>query len=333
MGGRTRRYEQGHQGRYRNRERISRPLGAYYPLVRVRVMFASRALDDDLAEIRAEYASDSPVLDVEMDFQTLPPAVAEDLGLFVDALSPASYPDEWIPSDAPELLRRYAGPEFTVGLPGDGTVVRTTQTSPDTILVKRRAEGTPKEFLAFLIADRLVQVGLAPAPSAIASDDVSGDRIPETFLPFFGSLYVDLDEAIRTPEGVDDRSGNGSDGSATGFGPADVFQVANALFDAWVGLHTRDVFASWKGNYPRLFDAWLDAGDRLEGRLGDLPGEVARGETDFASATEYACSAIRHGLDLPAPFAALDTMAYRERGAPYAVTWAEKTFASMVEVS
>ncbi|MFC6771728.1 hypothetical protein ACFQDD_09405, partial [Halorubrum pallidum] len=58
--------------------------------------------------------------------------------------------------------------------------------------------------------------------------------------------------------------------------------------------------------------------------------EVARGETDFASATEYACSAVRHGLDLPAPFAALDTGAYRDRGALYAVKWAEKTFESMV---
>ncbi|WP_418280075.1 DUF7089 family protein [Halorubrum sp. DTA98] len=301
-------------------------------------MFSSRALDDDLAAIRAEYASDSPVLDVESDFETLPPAVAEDLGLFVDGLGPASYPDGWLPADAPELLRRYAGPDFTVGLPGDGTVVRTTQTTPDTILVKRRAEGTPEQFLAFLIADRLVRIGIEPSSGAISADGVPPDRIPESFLPFFGPLYVDLDEAIRRPASADDASRSdgepraGPDSPVTGLGPADVFQVANALFDAWVGLHTRDVFASWEREYPRLFDAWLDAGDRLSGRLEDLPGAVARGETEFASATEYACSAVRHGLDLPAPFAALDTQAYRERGAPYAVKWAEKTFTSMVDV-
>ncbi len=291
-------------------------------------MFSTRPLTDDLEAIRETHAPGSPVLDVESDFETLPPAVAEDIGLFVGGLSPASYPSEWLPHDVPELLRRYAGSEFTIGLPGDGTVVRTTQTAPDTVLVKRRAEGTPDDFLAFLIAERLVQVGIEPAPAALTAADVPVDRLPESFLPFFGPLYADLDAAIRRPEETaeDDRS------TSTGFGPTDVFQVAAALFDAWVGLHTRDVFASWEGTRPRLFDAWMDAGDRLSGRLGDLSGAVARGETEFASATEFACSAIRHGLELPAPFAALDTAAYRMRGAPYAVTWAEKTFESMADL-
>ncbi|ELZ41305.1 hypothetical protein C463_13709 [Halorubrum californiense DSM 19288] len=288
-------------------------------------MFSPRSLDDDIAAVRDRYAPDSPVLDVDSDFETLPPAAAEDLGLFVDALDPASSPAEWLPEAVPDLLRKHAGPAFTVGLPGDGTVVRTTQTDPPAVLVKRRAEGTPDEFLAFLVAERLVQIGCEPAPGAVGgADTADSPAIPESFLPFFGERYRDLDAAIRRP---DPETG----ASTTGFGPTDVFQVANALFDAWVGLHTRDAFASWEGEYPRLFDAWADAGERLSGRLGGLSGEVARGDTEFPAATEYACSAVKHDLDLPAPYGALDTTAYRERGSAYAVAWAEKTFAALVD--
>ena len=286
-------------------------------------MFSARSLAADLDAVRETHAPGSPVIDVDSDFETIPPAAAEDLGLFVDGLAPASFPLDWLPEDVPELLRRYAGPTFTVGLPGDGTVVRTTQTDPPTVLVKKRAEGTPDGFLALLIADRLVQIGVTPVDGSLPDDTPQG-RLPESFLPFFGERYRDLDAAVRRP---DPDTG----ASTTGHGSSDVFQVAAALFDAWAGLYTRDVFASWEGRHSRLFDAWVDAGDRLEGRLGDLSREVARGETDFASATEYACSAVRHGLDLPAPFAALDTAAYRDRGAPYAVKWAEKTFESMVD--
>ncbi|WP_128905016.1 DUF7089 family protein [Halorubrum amylolyticum] len=288
-------------------------------------MFSTRPLDDDLDAVREAHAPGSSVLDVDADFETLPPAAAEDLGLFADGLSPASFPVEWLPDEVPDLLRKYAGPTFTVGLPGDGTVVRTTQTDPQSVLVKHRAEGTPDDFLAFLIADRLVQIGVEP-PSGSLPEEVPDSTLPESFLPFFGERYRDLDAAIRQP---DPDTG----ASTTGLGPSDAFQIATALFDAWVGLYTRDTFASWEGTHPRLFDAWVDAGDSLEGRLGGLAGEVARGETEFASATEYACSAVRHGLDLPAPFAALDTAAYRDRGAPYAVAWAEKTVASMVDAA
>ena len=304
-------------------------------------MFSPRTLDDDLAAVRDRHAPGSPVIDVDGEFETLPPAAAEDLGLFVDRLDPFSAPEDWLPSEAPETLRRYASPSFTVGLPGAGTAVRTTQTDPQAVLLKRRAEGTPEDFLAFLIADRLVQVGIEPAAGAVASSDEPGGRLPETFLPFFGPRYRDLDEAIRTlPPTTDGPSSDGApprdgatarDSTVPRFDATDVFQVATALYDAWVGLYTRDAFASWADEHPRLYDAWIDAGERLEGRLGDLAGEVARGETDFPSATEYACSAVRHGLDLPAPFAALDTAAYRERGAPYAVKWTEKTFASLRE--
>ena len=288
-------------------------------------MFTTRPLDDDIDAVREAHAPGSPVLDVDADFETLPPAAAEDLGLFVDGLSPASFPVEWLPDEVPALLSTYAGPTFTVGLPGDGTAVRTAQTDPQSVLVKRRAEGTPDDFLGFLIADRLVQIGVEPAPGSLP-EAVSDARLPDSFLPFFGERYRDLDAAIRRP---DPDTG----ASTTGMGPSDVFQIATALFDAWVGLYTRDAFASWEGTHPRLFDTWLDAGDRLEGRLDDLAGEVARGETEFAGATEYACSAVRHGLDLPAPFAALDTAAYRDRGASYAVKWAEKTVASMVDAA
>ena len=297
------------------------------------MMFSRRDLDTDLQRVRDRHAPGSPVIDVASDFETIPPAAAEDLGLFVDGLEPISAPPEWLPTDVPDRLRAYAGSAFTVGLPGGGTVIRTTQTDPPAVLVKRRAEGTPDDFLAFLIADRLVQIGIEPtpasipssAPSSTGSDGVPDAGIPETFLPFFGPQYPALDAAVRQP---DPETGE----TRTGFGPNDVYQVGAALFDAWLGLYTRSVFASWDEEFPRLYDAWRDAGERLEGRLPELAAEVARGETAFPAATEYACSAVRHGLELPAPFSALETSAYRDRGAPYAVTWAEKTFESLTDL-
>lgn len=273
-------------------------------------MFSRRDLGDDppdelaneLAAVRDAYAPDCLVLDADRDFETIPPAAAEDLGLLVDALDPASYPAEWLPDDAPQALRRYAGSDFTVGMPGDGTVVRTRQTVPPTVIVKKRAEGTPEPFRSFLIAEAFVEL----------STDV-----PEHFLPFFGERYRELDAAVP-------------------LGPGEVYQLAAALFDAWVGLHTRPEFTSWsegraeRSDYPELHAAWVDAGERLTGRLDALAGEVARGETSFPAATEYACSTVKHDLDLPAPFAALDTEAYRNHGADYAVKWAEKTFEKLV---
>ena len=255
-------------------------------------MFDRRDLSDDVDAVREAHAPGALVLDVSADFETIPPAAAEDLGLLVDALDPATYPSEWLPEDAPSALVAYASSDFTVGMPGDGTVAWTRQTSPPTVLVKKRAEGTPSEFLDYLLAEAFVQIGT---------------DAPEHFLPFFGERYRDLDDAAP-------------------LGPADVYQIAAALYDAWLGLQTRDVFAAWEETQPRLFDAWEDAGSRLEGRLSRLPRAVARGETSFAEATEYACSAVKHDLDLPAPFAALDTRAFVEYGPEYGVTWAKKTF-------
>jgi len=262
-------------------------------------MFSERSLSPSLVAARTAHSPESTVLEVAQDFETLPPAVAEDLGLFADALDPASYPAEWLPADAPHMLEQYAGSTFTIGMPGDGTVVWTAQTEPPTVLLKKRAEGTPDAFLDFLVAEAFVQID---------------HGVPEQFLPFFGPEYAALAEA-------------------TGLGPADVYQVAAALFDGWVGLQTRETFRSW-GDEPKfepLYEAWVDAGERLEGRLDELSGSVARGEMTFPEATEYACSAIKHDLDLPTPFGALDTDAFGEYGADYAVQWAEKTVASLAE--
>jgi len=255
-------------------------------------MFERRSLSGELAAVKATHAPQSIVLDAGSDFETLPPATAEELGLLVDAFDPATYPDEWVPDDAPTPLRRYAGPDFTIGLPGDGTVTWTRQTDPPVVFCKARAEGTPDAFLDFLIAEALVQVGL---------------DVPESFFPFFGEHYLDLDAAVPLD-------------------PASVYQVAAALYDGWLGLQTRPVFAAWSDEHSILHDAWVDTGDRLRDRVDGLPGAVARGETDFSDATELACAAIKHGLDLPAPFAALDTTAYVDYGAEYAVRWASKTF-------
>ncbi len=262
-------------------------------------MFQRRSLPEDVAAVREAHAPDAVVLDADADFETLPPPAAEDLGLLVDSLDPAAYPAEWVPADAPRPLHRYAGGDFTIGMPGDGTVTWTRQTVPPVVLVKARAEGTPEDFLDFLLAEAFVQVGL---------------DVPEHFLPFFGERYRELDDAVPLSS-------------------ADTYQIAAALYEGWVGLQTRPVFADWDDEHPRLYDAWEDAGDRLTDRLADLPGAVARGETDFAAATEFACSAVKHGLDLPAPFAALDTEAYVEYGPEYAVRWAEKTFARLVDDS
>jgi len=262
-------------------------------------MFSERSLSPSLTAARTAYAPESTVLDVAQDFETLPPAVAEDLGLFAERLDPASYPADWLPADAPTALERYAGPTFTVGMPGDGTVVWTAQTEPPTVLLQKRAEGTPEAFLDFLVAEAFVRID-------------SG--VPEHFLPFFGSQYAEL-------------------AAATGLGPADVYQIAAALFEGWVGLRTREEFRSWADDpeFEPLYEAWVDAGERLEPRLDELSGAVARGEMTFPEATEYACSAIKHGLDLPTPFGALDTDAFRTYGADYAVQWAEKTVSSLAE--
>ncbi len=262
-------------------------------------MFSHRELSPVLSAARQQYAPEAVVLDVAQDFETLPPAVAEDLGLLVEKLDPATYPTAWLPDNAPRALHNYASSAFTIGMPGDGTVVWTDQTEPPTVLLKKRAEGTPETFLEFLVAEAFVRIDCG---------------VPEHFLAFFGEQYAVLAEQ-------------------TGLGPADVYQIAAALFEGWVGLQTREVFASWSDDpeLEPLSETWADAGQRLDGRLADLSRSVAHGEMTFPEATEYACSAIKHGRELPTPFAALDTDAYREYGADYAVQWADKTVAALSE--
>jgi len=287
-------------------------------------MFSERALSAPVETVRAAHAPEAQVLDVETDFEILDPAVAEDLGLLVDRLHPHSYPAEWLPEDPPALLVQYASSDFTIGAPGDGSVVWTRQTEPPTVLVKPRLEGSPESFVDFLLADALVTLGLDGSVPGVSENAIETNGAgtppatsppPEHFLGFFREHYPKL-------------------AAATPLAPAGTYQLAAALYDAWLGLHTREIFAEWvdadagdgSNDLATLGDAWQDAGNRLEGRLDGLPGEVARGETDFAEAAELACAAVKHALELPAPYAALDTEAYKNRGAPCAVKWAEKTF-------
>lgn len=260
-------------------------------------MFELRDLSPTLEAVRSAHASDALVVDCERDFETLPPDRAESLGLLVESLEPRDYPRSWLPDHAPAVLERYAGETFTVGMPGDGSVCWTRQTVPPTIVVKPRVAGAPESFVDLLIAEAFVQLGL---------------EVPEHFLGFFEDRYRALDAAVPLD-------------------PNGTYQIAAALFDGWIGLQTREVFASWHADHPDLADAWQDAGTRLEGRVEGLPRAVARGETDLADATELACAAIKHAIELPAPFAALETTAYRDHGASYAVRWAEKTFEALEE--
>ncbi|WP_290817931.1 hypothetical protein [Halovivax sp.] len=260
-------------------------------------MFDRRDLSSSVGAVRDDYAPDALVFDCERDFETVPPAAAEDLGFVVDALDPATFPSDWLPPDGPALLERYAGDDFTIGMPGDGSVVWTRQTEPPVVLVKPRVRGSPASFVDFLLAEAFVELSM---------------DVPEHFLGFFEEGYRDLDRAV-------------------GLGPAGTYQVAAALYDGWLGLRTGTEFADWHDSHPELGSAWQDAGDRLTGRVDDLPGAVARGSTSFPDATELACSAIKHAIELPAPFDALDTAAYRDHGPAYAIRWAEKTFEALAE--
>jgi len=225
-------------------------------------MFTERDLAPPVAAVRDEYGG--LVLDAERDFKTLSPAAAEDLGLLVDDLDPFSAPDAWLPPDVPEVLREYAGDAFTVGMPGDGSVAWTRQTDPPVVIRKPRLDESPDAFADFLVAEALVQASL-------------GD--PEHFLGFFGERYPEFDAALPLE-------------------PVDTYQVAAACYDAHLGLATRDIFAGWSGGETTpLFEAWVDAGARLTGRLEGLPGAVARGETDFADAAELACNGVKHAVE------------------------------------
>ncbi|MFC7167187.1 DUF7089 family protein [Halospeciosus flavus] len=255
-------------------------------------MFDERSIPPEVEGVRERYAPDALVLDSERDFETLPSRALDDLAGRTDAVTPHAYEESWLPADAPELLQRLTSSDLVVGMPGDGSVAWTTQFDPPVVIVKPRVEGTPESFVNFLVAEALVEAGL---------------DLPEHFLGFFAERYPDF-------------------AAATSTGPNATYQLAHACCDAYRGLHTREEFETWADDFPTLHDAWEDAGERLQPRITDLPGEVATRETEFADAAELACSGVKHGLDLPTPFEALDSVAFRQYGAEYAVKWAEKVF-------
>ena len=253
-------------------------------------MFSERALSQSVEAVRDEHAPDALVFDCERDFETLPAPQAEDLGLVVDSLDPVAHDPDWVPPESPDELHQYAGSTLTIGMPGDGGVAWTHQTDPPVVLCKPRLAGSPDSFVDFLVAEALVEVGL---------DE------PEHFLGFFESQYPRFAEVTRPL-----------------LDPAGTYQLGAACYDAYLGLQTRETFAQWDGE---LFDAWLDAGERLEDRLESLPDAIARGNTSFADGAELACSAVKHAGELPAPFAALDASVYLEHGPEYAIEWADRT--------
>jgi hypothetical protein len=258
-------------------------------------MFDERELSTELSGVRAEHAPSVLVFDARRDFETLPPAVAENLLAVVDGIDPLSYEESWIPPGAPETLDRLASDEFTIGAPGDGGVAWSRQTTPPIVLVKPRLEGSPDGFVDFLVAEALVEVGL---------------EVPEHFLGFFEASYRSLADAVPLSS-------------------SDTYQLAAALYTAFVGRSSRPVFDGWEDATPGLHAEWIDAGERLRPRLSDLPRNVALDRTGFAEAAELACSAVKHDVELPTPFDALDTAAYEQHGAPFAVRWAEKTFEAL----
>lgn len=259
-------------------------------------MFTDRSLSATLTDIRETHAPETLVVGCKENFETIPPAQAEELALVTDSLSPTSCPDDWVPADAPSVLERYASSDFTIGMPGDGSVAWTHQTEPPVVFCKPRLDESPDAFAEFLLGEALVEVGL---------DE------PEHFLEFFGETYPEF-----------------ADATADALSPVETYQVAAACYDGYLGLQTREVFADWEGD---LFDAWLDAGQRLESRVERLPEAIARGETSFADATELACSAIKHAGELPPPFDALDAAVYLDHGPDYAVQWVERTVETLTE--
>lgn len=260
-------------------------------------MFTEYSLTGALSAVHAAYTPEALVLNCDRDFESLDPAVAEELLLVTDGLDQISYDGAWLPTTAPEVLQAYVGGDLTIGMPGDGGVAWTHQTEPPCVFVKPRLETSPDAFVSFLIAEALVETSL---------DE------PEHFLGFFAERYP---EFVTATEGHLDANAR--------------YQLAAAVYTAYLGLQTRTEFADWANDYPELYAAWDGAGQRLQPRLEDLPSEIAQGQTEFTAAAELACNGIKHGLDLPAPFAALDTDAYLEHGADYAVQWAETTFEKM----
>ena len=254
-------------------------------------MFHPYGLREDLDDLRNELAPSTQILECDREFESMPEDWIYELAFVTDSIAPVTYPADWIPENAPSALDRYADTEPAIGLPGDGGVTWTANTDPSLVIVKPRLTGAPEDFRDFLVAEAILQLSL--------------DH-PETAIEFFGESYPALQTA--TNDNVDLT-----------------FRLAVSLFDGWQGLETREQFRKWADRYPRLHDAWADAGEQLQPRIDSLPMLLSNRSLRFGEATELACSAIKHDLDLPSPFAALDVAAYRERGSEFAVRWTERT--------
>lgn len=253
-------------------------------------MFTEREVPEHLDSLLEETTPAPLVLDCQDDFEAMPAEWVYDLAIVTDEVAPLSYPTDWIPPNAPEALKRTTGSDPAIGLPGDGSVTWTRQTQPPIVFVKPRATGMPEGFRDFLLAEAIVQID---------------GGYPETPAGFFEERYGELQDITDSPEVA--------------------YRLSVALLDAWIGLQTRERFGRWRTDRPRLWEAWQDAGDRLTDRVGSIPSLVADGTLGFAEATELACSAVKHDIDLPSPYAALDVTTYRDQGAPFAIRWAEKT--------
>ncbi len=253
-------------------------------------MFTERSLSDELADLRGDHTPDCAVFDCEDEFETMPEEWVYELALVTEGLESLAHPAAWVPDDAIPAVRRTTGVDPVIGMPDDGSVTWTHQTEPPLVLVKPRASQLPEPFREFLIAEAIVELGR---------------ELPETPVGFFEARYPAVQAAMDDPT-------NG-------------FQVAAALRRGWIGLQTRSVFEDWDATYPHLHAAWMDAGERLAGRVEEIPSLRAEQTLDFAGATELAGNAIKHGIALPAPFDALDVSAFVDEGPTYALTWLEET--------
>lgn len=253
-------------------------------------MFDALSLTEELATLRDDVAPAVRVVETEQEFETMPTEWLFELALITDDLHPLAHPDTWVPAEALPAARRTTERDPTIGMPDDGSVSWTRQTDPSMVFVKPRASGLPETFRDLLIGEALIEV--------------SGDY-PETPVCFFQDAYRSVQEAVGSPTVA--------------------FQLAAALRTGWIGRETRDVFQGWESSYPALYDGWVDAGERLEGRVNELSALMAADELSIADATELACNAIKHDIPLPAPFAAIDVDAYTEQGAPFARRWIEET--------
>lgn len=235
------------------------------------------------------------VFETEADFEILPERTVDELATRADTYEPRSYDTAWLPSERPTVLERIADGSAPIGSPGDGAVIWTRTTTPPTVLVKPRIEGSPESFVAFLIAEALVE---------------AGSDLPEHFLGLFEAAYPTFATALDLD-------------------PATTYQIAAASTAAYRGHTVRPICEGWGEDCPDLHAAWVDAGERIRPRVEGLVEAVDAGRTGLGDAAELAGAAVKHGIEPPGPFAALADERFQEHGAPFAVAWAERLGAAL----